>query len=124
MKDAKEATQKSGTPGAGLRGFDETSGGGIFVNGIPAREAKPDYGKDCPKLDSVKVVLPDGAAMEWKWTGTGDRYFRDVTGVNEGVGFKLELNRTRKYSDSFGRAYAVFRKGPDGLYRFTGMQDA
>ena len=123
MKDAKEAIWKSGTLGASLRGFDEASGGGIFINGRPAREAIPNYGKDCPKLDSVKIVLHDGAAMEWKWTGTGDRYFRDVTGVNEGVGFMLELNRTKKYSDSFGRAYAVFLKGPDGLYRFTGMQE-
>ena len=113
MKDAKEATQNILFPNSD-----------IFVNGVSAREAIPGYGKDCPKLDSVKVVLHDGAVMEWKWTGTGDRYFRDVTGVNEGVGFRLELNRTKKYSDSFGRAYAVFRKGPDGLYRFTGMQDA
>lgn len=51
------------------------------------------------------------------------RDHRDVTGVNEGVGFRLELNRTKKYSESFGRAYAVFRKDPDGLYRFTGMQE-
>ena len=113
MKDAQEASKNILFP---------TSD--IFVNGVPAKVAIPGYGKDCPKLDSVKVVLHDGIAMEWKWTGTGDRYFRDVTGVTEGGGFKLELNRTKRYSDSFGRAYAVFRKGPDGLYRFTGMQDA
>jgi hypothetical protein len=112
MRDAKEATQNILFPSSD-----------IFVNGVAAREAIPGYGKDCPKLDSVKVVLHDGAVMEWKWTGTGDRYFRDVTGVTEGGGFRLELNRTKKYSDSFGRAYAVFRKGPDGLYRFAGMQE-
>ena len=127
MKDAKKAAHDNGTIGGSLggRSLGSFPDGDLFVNGRPAREAFPNYfeGKDCPKLDSVKVVLRDGTAMEWKWTGEGDRYFRDVADVAEGGGFRLELNRTKKYSDRFGRAYAVFRKGPDGLYRFMGMQE-
>ncbi len=94
----------------------------FFLNGVPAREVPPEFGKDCPTLDTVKIILVDGAVMEWKWADSRARFVRDVSiGVDS---FSITLNWSKDYWESFGRAVAVFRRDPDGLYRFTGMQDA